>query len=317
MKQQSFEQKYQTNWKEFESAIKDVRSVNSFQFAEQYRAVCQHLAICRRRNYSSSLIDYLQTLAQDGHALLYRKKSINWMALPYFLMIQFPRKLRELQFWLWISTACAMVPALYGFISVLLFPDSIYYFMSPADVSNMESMYALENHIIGEAREAETNLQMFGFYIFNNVGIDFRAYAAGLFFMVGAAFFMALNGLILGAVSAHMINVDLSVTFFPFVIAHGSFELIAMVIAGAAGLYLGKPLFAPGPYTRLYALQLHAKESLSLIYGAAIMTFIAAFIEAFWSAHDLFEWPLKIGVGAVMWVIVIGYLTFSGRGKRQ
>ena len=41
---------------------------------------------------------------------------------------------------------------------------------------------------------------MFAHYINNNVGIDFRIFAGGIFFGIGTLFFLIYNGLYLGAV---------------------------------------------------------------------------------------------------------------------
>ena len=45
-----------------------------------------------------------------------------------------------------------------------------------------------------------------------------------------------LNGIMLGAVCGYIINQGFSDNFFSFAISHGSFELTAIVISGAAGL---------------------------------------------------------------------------------
>ncbi len=37
--------------------------------------------------------------------------------------------------------------------------------------------------------------QMAGFYVFNNVGIAFKAYALGIFLCVGTAFILLSNGI--------------------------------------------------------------------------------------------------------------------------
>ena len=53
-----------------------------------------------------------------------------------------------------------------------------------------------------------------------------------------------------------------------------------------------------------------------LLIGAAGMTFVAAFIEAFWSSHGFLPFGLKIGVGIGLWVLLALYFGFVGRSKR-
>ncbi len=46
------------------------------------------------------------------------------------------------------------------------------------------------------------------------------------------------------------------------------------------------------------------------------MLFMAAAVEGFWSASSL-PAVVKRGVGSVMFVLVMAYMTFAGRGSEQ
>ena len=123
--------------------------------------------------------------------------------------------------------------------------------------------------------------------------------------------------MVIGTVAAHLFNVDYHSTFFPFVIGHGSFELTAIVIAGAGGLMLGHSLIHPGQQTRADALKSAALKALDLLYGTILMLVIAAFLEAFWSSNSAIPLAIKYSVGALLWFIVIGYFVFAGKIKRD
>ena len=75
---------------------------------------------------------------------------------------------------------------------------------------------------------------------------------------------------------------------------------------------LAHGLLAPERFTRLYALKIKALEALPLVIGAALMLVVAAMIEAFWSSNG-FAKEIKYGIGAVLWLIVLSYLTLAGR----
>ena len=158
---------------------------------------------------------------------------------------------------------------------------------------------------------------MFGFYIQNNISVSFRTFASGLVFGIGSAFFLIFNGALIGAVAAHLTSVGFYVTFSTFVIGHGSFELTAIVLSGAAGLKLGHALLAPGQFTRTQALKNAAAIAIRMIYGVIIMLLIAAFIEAFWSSNNSFPAVTKYAVGGCLWFLVICYFLFSGRSKTE
>ena len=72
-----------------------------------------------------------------------------------------------------------------------------------------------------------------------------------------------------------------------FVVGHGSLELGAIVLAGGAGLPLGWSIVAPGDRTRVASLQAAARSVVFVVFGAAVMLFMAAAVEGFWSASTL------------------------------
>ena len=179
----------------------------------------------------------------------------------------------------------------------------------------MEWMYNPDNRKIGRDRErsSETDFVMFGYYIYNNIGIGFRTFAGGMLMGLGTLLLLLFNGIVIGGVAGHLTRVGYSETFWPFVSGHGAFELTAIVICGAAGLMLGRALIAPGQQRRTQALTSIAPEALKLVMGGAAMLLCAAFIEAFWSS-SLFTPAIKYTGAAMLWMLVAGYLVFAGRG---
>ncbi len=324
MKQKQFEQLYAPVWQHFEQQLQGLEisprrvpregaSENADEFASHYRRVCHFHAVAKERNYSSYLVDQLSDLVLRGHRQLYRRRSAYFRDFLHFFVVEFPCVVRAEQKYFWWASAVFYVPTLIMLLAVWLMPELVYTIMGPESVMHMEDMYNPEHKVIGSAREATTNWYMFGYYINNNISVAFRTFASGLLWGLGSLFFLIYNGLLFGAVSAHMINLTYIDTFFTFVIGHGSFELTAIVISGAAGLKLGMSLLFPGPLTRKVALLAAAKVAIKLIYGVIFMLVIAAFIEAFWSSNNVFMHWQKYLVGASLWLVVAGYLIFGGR----
>jgi uncharacterized membrane protein SpoIIM required for sporulation len=94
-------------------------------------------------------------------------------------------------------------------------------------------------------------------------------------------------------------------------------ELTAIALAGAAGLRLGGAVIAPGLRSRKAALVEAGRPAVRMMAGAAVMFTIAAFIEGFWSPLRGLPPTLKYGVGMAMWVLVIGFFVFAGRGRAR
>ena len=87
------------------------------------------------------------------------------------------------------------------------------------------------------------------------------------------------------------------------------------VRAGGAGLKLGAALIAPGALSRAAALQTAARVSIKLVGGVIVFLVLAAFIEAYWSSSNSTAVPIKLAVGASLWLLVLTYLAFSGRRR--
>ena len=155
---------------------------------------------------------------------------------------------------------------------------------------------------------------MFGFYVYNNTGIGFRTFAGGILAGLGTLFFLVFNGLVIGSIAGYLTELGYGETFWGFVIGHGAFELLAIVISGMAGLLLGKAIIAPGNRRRIEALRQNAGEAVILISGAAGMFFIAALLEAFWSPLAI-PAAIKFAVGALLWLLASLYLFYTGRNR--
>ncbi len=320
MKQGQFEHLYGDTWRQFEAMLAKLEDKKAYpqldhaeRFAPLYRKVCHFHALAKERNYSSFLVDQLGELVVRGHQHLYRRKYHLSSRFIRFFVVHFPRLLRAEQKYFWLATALLYLPAVAFAAAVVVLPELVYTVVSPEQTRHFEEMYNPANRVLGSARDAQTNWYMFGYYINNNIGVAFRTFASGLLWGVGSMFFLFYNGLLFGAVAGHLLNVGYAETFFTFVIAHGSFELTAIAISGAAGLKLGMSLLYPGNTTRLESLKNAAHIAIQLVYGVIAMLLIAAFIEAFWSSNNIFDAWQKYLVGAVLWAVVACYLLFSGR----
>jgi uncharacterized membrane protein SpoIIM required for sporulation len=156
---------------------------------------------------------------------------------------------------------------------------------------------------------------MFGFYIWNNVRIGFQTFAGGMLAGVGSAWFLGANGVIIGAVAGYLTQAGFGETFWSFVAGHSSLELVAIVLSGAAGFKLGLAVIAPGNLSRKSALIAAAKPAVRIMYGAAVMFFAAAFVEAFWSPLTEVPFQVKVTIGIAGWVVLLAYLAFGGRAR--
>lgn len=317
MKQETFEKRHQQDWQTFEANLDQLekrQTTSVTQFASHYRRVCHYLALAKARTYSPQLQSQLENMVLRGHQQLYSRKTQFLYNSIQFILFRFPALLREHSRFFWLATALFYVPGLFMYIAVQWDPSLIYSMLNPHQVSEYESMYDPALRHLGRERQSDTDILMFGHYIWNNIGIAFKTFAGGILFTVGSLFFLLFNGLFFGAFTSHIVNAGYESTFFPFVVGHGAFELTAITIAGAAGIKMGYSLLAPGNLSRLDALKQSTRVAIQLLFGAAFLLLIAAFVEAFWSSSTFLTPAIKYSVGAFFWLFVAGYLSLGGKG---
>jgi uncharacterized membrane protein SpoIIM required for sporulation len=292
-----------------------LRSEKTVDFPEAYRRVCHHLSLAQARGYSREVTERLQQIVEMGHRQLYRPPAARWYKAATFLLAEFPRLVRENWRYMLVATVLLYVPAIVAYVLLQWRPDFAHSIFSTQQLREFEQMYDPSNPKIG--RSNGTDLQMFGFYIMNNVSIAFRTFASGLLLGVGAIYVLIANGILMGGVAGHLNAMGYGAPFWRFVVGHSGFELTAIVIAGGAGLRLGLSLLAPGRMRRETALRDAAWKGARLALGAFAMLVMAAFIEAYWSSVSLLPDVVKYGSGAAIWLLVAAWLSFGGRERRH
>jgi len=324
LNQQAFEQKHGSDWQRLESALDALEKVNPLKSRSRsavsaqdlpmlYAALCQQHAIAQSRGYSHALTSRLHDLSIRAHHQLYKHRGHAWYRAMQFLGGGFARALREQ--WRLFTVSCIL------FFGTALVIGSLAAWSTDVATTVLggEGRYQLEQmyepdrgSTRPEGMENEANLYMFGFYIANNIGIDFRVFATGMLFGVGSVFFTVYNGIYIGAAAGHLTGLGYIDTFWGFVAGHSAPELLALCISATAGLMLGMALIKPGRQTRRLALTRAARKAVPLIVGAGLMTLIAAFIEAYWSSKTL-PLSIKVTVGLAIWAVFICYFWFAGR----
>ena len=321
LKQTHFESAHREQWESLRTIVDKVNSGRPgrrpsqeqlHQLPSLYVGVCNHLSLAKTRGYSPNLVNKLHNLVMDSHRLMYQRKT-NWVKRAYhFIRGGFPTLVRQHYKLFWLCTALFYLPAIITGLFAYADTNFIYRIHDSSTVESMEYMYEPSESMLfrTEGRESSSDFYMFGHYISNNIGIDFRVFAAGILFGIGTLFFMIYNGLAIGSVAGHLTAKGYIPTFWGFVAGHSAFELTALVISGMSGMLIGLALISPGRRARADALKQQAQIAVRLVIGAGIMTLLAAFIEAYWSSSNLNVY-LKYSVGVFFWTLTFVYLLFG------
>lgn len=300
-------------WQAFAKGVKALEKSKRVpqldEFPSRYRALCQDLSLARHRRYGLGITARLNDLVLAGHNALYGQRVSPLRQVARFLFVEFPREVRQTAGLFWLCTLLFFGPFLLLTLAGWIAPEWVFAVIGPDTRAQLVENFGGD---MIERPSAVSDVQMFAFYVMNNVGIDFRIFAGGMLFGLGTIFFVLYNGIVIGASFGYVIHAGVTENFIAFVIGHGSLELLAIPVAGAAGLKLAQGIIAPGRMTRSHALRVRAIEGVRLLAGAGTMTFLAAFIEGFWSASAA-PHAVKYVVGTLGWIVVIAFLALGGR----
>ncbi len=108
MGQATFEARHSEEWAAFESwlsarerlrraeaGMTPAAALPDDDVPAAYRALCQHLALARDRQYSPDLVDRLNQLVLRGHHVLYGARGSGTAGAAEFLLRGFPRLVRQ------------------------------------------------------------------------------------------------------------------------------------------------------------------------------------------------------------------------------
>lgn len=320
-----FEQRYAALWDELDSLLNESTGTgrrkekpsptgpDRARLAHLYRRCCEHLAIARSRAYPTHLCERLDDLTRRAHQLIYHRSEWGMHAMRRLISVTFPQQVRAHAGPLWVAFAVFAGPLLVMGLLTYAHPSLILSVLDAQSAANFGEMYGQHDRPIG--RTAETDWQMFGHYILNNISIAFQCFASGLILGLGSLFYLSFNGAVIGTVAGYLTARGMSENFYSFVVTHSAFELTAIVLSGAAGLRLGQAILAPGRRRRVQALGEAARGTIVIIYGATALLLIAAAVEAFWSSARWVPHQVKYVVGAFSWIVVIAFLCWPGRAR--
>jgi uncharacterized membrane protein SpoIIM required for sporulation len=326
MRQDDFVVRYEGEWRLLEQWLdrrarlagddrrrSGLDALDDIDFAAAYRRACQHLAIARRRGYSPRVQQRLEALMQRGHDVLYRAPGLRLRRVLDFFGSGLPRLVRRNQRFVWISAVLFFVPLVLMTWLLQAHPELAHSVLPQGELAKLERMYdpADASHAMG--RESGTNLQMFGFYVFNNVSIAFQAFASGLLAGIGTLYVLVFNGIMIGTVAGHLTAIGFGGPFWRFVSGHSGPELMSVVLSGAAGLQIGWALVAPGRLGRREALVAAARDGAQIALGCFGLLVLAAFIEAYWSSIGWMPSAVKFSVGGGLWLLIVLWLWRGGR----
>jgi uncharacterized membrane protein SpoIIM required for sporulation len=148
--------------------------------------------------------------------------------------------------------------------------------------------------------EGQGGLHVFATYLFtHNSRVAILSFALGFAFGVPTMLLIFYNGLSLGPMMAVFAGKGLGVDFGGWLAIHGTTELFAIILSGAAGLRIGTAMLLPGDLDRMTALSRAGRTAGKVMVGVVIMMLTAGLLEGF-GRQLITDTALRYAVGGVM-----------------
>jgi uncharacterized membrane protein SpoIIM required for sporulation len=265
-----------------------------------------------------NLVHSLESLLTRAYAELQTGRSqTEKISIRRWLFRTFPQTFRKHLRFFWAALLLTIVGALFGGAAVAYDPDAkaaIAPFpnllQSPAERVKEEENKINPTLATSKSRFSAT-------LITNNTKVSILALALGVTWGIGTAILLFYNGVVLGAVILDYVRAGQSVFLMGWLLPHGVIEIPAILIAGQAGLLLGRALIGWNSKENVHQRLRSVTGSLvTLISGAALLLVWAGLVEAFFSQYHepILPYQFKIIVGLVE---LLALLTFLSLGKQS
>lgn len=282
-----------------------------------YRATLSSLSVARQTSLDQALIQYLEQLSTRAYFQIYGVSEGVWRQIARFFAHGWPDAVRAL----WRETLAALLLTLVGaaagalmvahdpawFYSII--PDGLAQGRDPA-----ASAPALR-HVLYDSGGDHPLTVMATALFTHNAQIALFAFALGFAFGVPTALLLLYNGMMLGAFFALYAARGLGFEFGGWVMIHGTTELFAIILAGAAGFRIGGALAFPGDLSRSESAVVAGRTAALVVAGVVVMLLVAGLIEGIGRQTVLVDAKrYAIAVTALAGWLVFFYLP---RGQRD
>jgi uncharacterized membrane protein SpoIIM required for sporulation len=246
-----------------------------------YRGALSSLSVARETSLDLELITYLENLCARAYFFVYGVRISAGSRLAAFFARDWPLAVQSLWRETLASAAVFFIGALAGYL--LVAGDSGWYssFVSP-DLANGRDFAASANHLRGTLydRPEGGGLAVFATFLFNhNSQVSIMCFALGFAFGVPTMMLLVFNGAMMGAMFALFASRGLGEELGGWLIIHGSTEIFAIVLAGAAGFRIGWSVVFPGDETRLDSATRSGRTAALVMAGVVIMLAVAGLLE--------------------------------------
>jgi uncharacterized membrane protein SpoIIM required for sporulation len=285
-----------------------------------YRTTLSSLSVARDTSLDRALITYLERLCTRAYFQIYGVQTPAWRQFTGFFARAWPNAVRALWRETLFCVALTFGAALLAYLLVRSDPTWFYSIIPEGLAQGRDpssSVEALRDTLYTNPNQKDPLAAFATFLFTHNSQIAIFAFALGFAFAVPTALLILYNGLMLGAFYAVFASKGLGPNVIAWLMIHGTTEIFAICISGAAGMRIGLAIAFPGKSARMDAAVQAGRMAATAMAGTVIMLAVAGLLEGI-GRQTVNSDALRMLIGSA---VLIAWLTYfyawpGWRGQR-
>jgi uncharacterized membrane protein SpoIIM required for sporulation len=272
-----------------------------------YRTTLSSLSVARDTSLDRALVTYLEQLCTRAYFQIYGVQTPAGRQIAGFFAESWPNAVRSLWRETLFCVALTFGAALLAYLLIRSDP-SWYYSIIPEGLAGgrdpSSSADALRQTLYAKEKDW---LGVFAAFLFtHNSQIAIFAFALGFAFAVPTVLLILYNGLMLGAFYAVFASKGLGPNVIAWLAIHGTTEILAVCIAGGAGMRIGMAIAFPGRESRMDSAVDAGRTAATAMAGTVIMLAVAGLLEGV-GRQTILDDGLRLLIGVA---VLTGWLAY-------
>ncbi|MCX7285889.1 MAG: stage II sporulation protein M [Novosphingobium sp.] len=315
----------EADWKRLDAILRRMEAGRTRALSDEdllalpvlYRTAASSLAIARETSLDAALVAYLEALTQRAWFLVYGPRASLWSWFRGFLGGGWSASVRGMALEIWIALALMVAGTAVGWLLVASNPEW-YYALVPGGLADERvpgaTRAVLQRTLFGN--QDQSGMSVFAASLFsNNAQVSILCFALGFAFGLPTMLLLIHNTGMLGALLWLYHGQGLLLDLVGWLAIHGTTELFAILLAGAAGIHVGRSMAFPGNLPVMDAAAAAGRRAAQVMTGVVLMLVVAALLEGF-ARQMVDSTPSRLIVGGFMLVAWSAYFFAFRRGSR-
>ncbi|MEH6304072.1 stage II sporulation protein M [Olivibacter sp. CPCC 100613] len=307
MREALFVKQNSAKWESYEK----ISTSHPDELAARFIEITDDLAYAKTFYPKSKTTAYLNGLAARLHQSLYINKKEKASRFISFWKIELPIIFYQYRNQLIYSAIFFLFFAFIGAFSAAN-DETFVRLVLGDDYVNMTNANIDKGDPFGVYKQQDP-FMMFLMIALNNIRVSCLAFLLGILCSVGTVVLLMYNGIMLGSFQYYFFSKGLGLESVLVIWIHGTLEISAIVLAGAAGLLLGNSLLFPKTHSRLRSFKRGAKDGLKIVIGLIPIFIIAALLESFVTRHTAMPLWLSSAILMASFFFIIWYVAIYPR----